>query len=50
MGGVAMMTTASLLAFFAKPRFSSRLSRDVRMGKATNDDILRDIELRCGSS
>lgn len=45
-GGVAMMTTASLLAFFAKPKILLSAFRGMfRKGKATDDDILRDIEL-----
>ena len=45
-GGVAMMTTASLLAFFAKPQILLSAFRGIfRKGKAANNDILRDIEL-----
>ncbi len=45
-GGVAMMTTASLLAFFAKPRVLLSAFRGMfRKGKVTNNDVLRDIEL-----
>jgi OPT family oligopeptide transporter len=45
-GGVAMMTTASLLAFFAKPQILLSAFRGMfRKGKATNNDVLRDIEL-----
>ncbi|MCL5097232.1 MAG: OPT/YSL family transporter [Candidatus Omnitrophica bacterium] len=46
-GGVAMMTTASLIAFFAKPQilltaFSGLFNRK---GAATPADVLKDIEL-----
>jgi OPT family oligopeptide transporter len=45
-GGVAMMTTASLLAFFAKPQILLSAFRGMfRKGQATNGDVLRDIEL-----
>lgn len=45
-GGVAMMTTASLLAFFAKPQILFSAFRGLfREGKTTQKDVLRDIEL-----
>ncbi|MCS7337077.1 MAG: OPT/YSL family transporter [Verrucomicrobiae bacterium] len=45
-GGVAMMTTASLLAFFAKPRILLSAFRGLFRKKANaEEDILRDIEL-----
>jgi uncharacterized oligopeptide transporter (OPT) family protein len=45
-GGVAMMTTASLLAFFARPKVLVSAFRGMfRKGQAANGDILRDIEL-----
>lgn len=45
-GGVAMMTTASLLAFFAKPRILFSAFRGMfRKGKVADNDVLRDIEL-----
>ena len=45
-GGVAMMTTASLLAFFAKPKILLSAFRGIfRQGKAADGDLLRDIEL-----
>src|SRR3990172_4948247 len=45
-GGVAMMTTASLLAFFAKPQILLSSFRGLfRKGRAANNDVLRDIEL-----
>ncbi len=45
-GGVAMMTTSSLLAFFAKPRVLLSAFRGMfRKGKTSNNDVLRDIEL-----
>ena len=46
-GGVAMMTTASLLAFFAKPKVLISAFRGMfRKGKlAPNEDVLRSIEL-----
>ncbi len=45
-GGVAMMTTASLMAFFAKPQILFSAFRGLfRKGRAANNDILRDIEL-----
>ncbi|MBI4623924.1 MAG: OPT/YSL family transporter, partial [Verrucomicrobia bacterium] len=45
-GGVAMMTTASLLAFFAKPQILVSAFRGIfRKGQTANGDVLRDIEL-----
>ncbi len=45
-GGVAMMTTASLLAFFAKPQILLSAFRGLfPKGKEAQNDILRDIEL-----
>jgi len=45
-GGVAMMTTASLLAFFARPQILVSAFRGLfGRRRATDDDILRDIEL-----
>jgi uncharacterized oligopeptide transporter (OPT) family protein len=45
-GGVAMMTTASLLAFFAKPQILLGAFRGVfKKGKAIEHDILAHIEL-----
>ena len=41
-----MMTTASLMAFFVKPQILLSTFRGMfRKGQATNDDVLRDIEL-----
>ncbi|HOW67385.1 MAG TPA: OPT family oligopeptide transporter [Candidatus Paceibacterota bacterium] len=46
-GGVAMMTTASLFAFFAKPQilFSAFRGLGKKRGSAGNQDPMRDIEL-----
>lgn len=45
-GGVAMMTTASLLAFFAKPQILVSAFRGLfRRERASDEDVLRDIEL-----
>ena len=45
-GGVAMMTTASLLAFFAKPQILLSAFRGMfGKNRAANTDVLRDIEL-----
>jgi len=46
-GGVAMMTTASLLAFFAKPAILVSAFRGIfrRRAKEEDADILKDIEL-----
>lgn len=45
-GGVAMMTTASLLAFFAKPQVLVSAFRGMfRRDAAANSDVLRHIEL-----
>ena len=45
-GGVAMMTTASLFAFFAKPRILLSAFRGMfGRAKARENDVLRDIEL-----
>ncbi|MBK9139213.1 MAG: OPT/YSL family transporter [Verrucomicrobia bacterium] len=46
-GGVAMMTTSSLFAFFSKPRvlISGFVSLFRRAGGGANRDVLRDIEL-----
>jgi OPT family oligopeptide transporter len=45
-GGVAMMTTSSLLAFFSKPQILLSAFRGMfRKSNTANDDLLRDIEL-----
>jgi len=45
-GGVAMMTTASLLAFFAKPQILISAFRGLfRKERVADNDVLRDIEL-----
>ncbi|MDW8309697.1 MAG: OPT family oligopeptide transporter [Verrucomicrobiales bacterium] len=44
-GGVAMMTTASLLAFFAKPQILLSAFRGMFRRVSTEEDVLRDIEL-----
>jgi len=45
-GGVAMMTTASLLAFFSKPKILVSAFRGMfSRGKADQSDVLRHIEL-----
>ncbi|MBI5383806.1 MAG: OPT/YSL family transporter [Verrucomicrobia bacterium] len=45
-GGVAMMTTASLFAFFAKPQILiSAFTGLFRKRAAANGDVLKDIEL-----
>jgi len=44
-GGVAMMTTASLLAFFARPQILVSAFRGVFRRVSPEEDVLRDIEL-----
>jgi uncharacterized oligopeptide transporter (OPT) family protein len=44
-GGVAMMTTASLYAFFSKPHLILRSFRHIFPAVVKKDDILGDIEL-----
>lgn len=44
-GGVAMMTTASLFAFFSKPRLIVASFAKVFARNGGNADVLRDIEL-----
>jgi len=45
-GGVAMMTTASLFAFFSKPQILlSSFGRLLRRGQQGQSDVLKDIEL-----
>jgi uncharacterized oligopeptide transporter (OPT) family protein len=44
-GGVAMMTTASLYAFFSKPRMILSSFRHIFPAAARRDDVLSDIEL-----
>lgn len=44
-GGVAMMTTASLFAFFSKPGMLIQAFRGIVSGRKQGEDILRDIEL-----
>lgn len=43
-GGVAMMTTASLYAFFSKPKVIFQSFKGI-LGKRSDVDILKDIEL-----
>ncbi len=44
-GGVAMMTTASLFAFFSKPQVLISAFRGIGKKRQAEDDPLRDIEL-----
>ncbi|HLD44893.1 MAG TPA: OPT/YSL family transporter, partial [bacterium] len=44
-GGVAMMTTASLLSFFAKPKMLISAFSGMFSNKKRNRDVLKDIEL-----
>ena len=44
-GGVAMMTTASLYAFFSKPQLILKSFRHIFPSAVKQDDILGDIEL-----
>jgi uncharacterized oligopeptide transporter (OPT) family protein len=44
-GGVAMMTTASLYAFFSKPAMLLKAFHGLIGGKTAKDDLVKDIEL-----
>lgn len=44
-GGVAMMTTASLLAFFSKPQLLVQAFRGIFRSRAATSDVLAHIEL-----
>jgi putative OPT family oligopeptide transporter len=44
-GGVAMMTTASLFAFFSKPRMVLGALGHIFGSRDKNEDVLKDIEL-----
>lgn len=49
-GGVAMMTTASLYSFFAKPQMLLKAFSGILGGKKRDEDCLRRIELPIGLS
>jgi uncharacterized oligopeptide transporter (OPT) family protein len=44
-GGAALMTTASLYAFFSKPKLIIDSFKTVFLRKSGSDDVLKDIEL-----